>query len=76
MRIWDEFKQVVLPWVLAAGVIAFVWHMTGQLLYQYEASARLQAQHIEALSKEVEGIKDLLSQQGYVVPPTAAGRPR
>lgn len=71
MSIWTEFKNVVLPWLLAAGVVAFliVEHRrtTGALI---EANARL-ANAVEQQGKALDGVRALLSAQGYTLPPLA-----
>jgi hypothetical protein len=71
LSIWTEFKNVVLPWLLAAGVVAFliVEHRrtTGALI---EANARL-ANAVEQQGKALDGVRALLSAQGYTLPPLA-----
>ena len=71
MGIWTEFKNTILPWLLAAGVVAFLItehrRTTGALI---EANARL-ASAVEHQGKALDGVRDLLASQGYTVPPLA-----
>ena len=69
MNIWTEFKNAILPWVLAAGVVAFliVEHRrtTNALL---DANTRL-ADAVEQQGKALDGVRALLASQGYTLPP-------
>jgi hypothetical protein len=71
MNIWTEFKNAVLPWLLAAAVVAFLIaehrRTTGALV---EANTRL-ATAVEQQGKALEGVRSLLAAQGYTVPPLA-----
>jgi hypothetical protein len=69
---WIEFKNTILPWVLAGGVVTFLVHehrQTTQALMG--ANARL-ADAIEQQGKALEGVRQLLATQGYTVPPPGA----
>ena len=71
MNIWTEFKNAILPWLLAAAVVAFLIaehrRTTGALV---EANTRL-ATAVEQQGKALEGVRTLLAAQGYTVPPLA-----
>jgi hypothetical protein len=71
MHIWTEFKNAILPWLLAAGVVAFliVEHRrtTAALL---DANMRLAAA-VERQGEALDGVRDLLAAQGYTLPPLA-----
>jgi len=74
MNIWNEFKNAILPWLLAGGVVTFlvVEHRrtTGALI---EANERL-ASAVEEQGKALDGVRSLLASQGYTLPPLAAGQ--
>jgi hypothetical protein len=74
MQLWIEFKNTILPWLLAAGVVSFlvVEHrrMTSALL---EANGRLAAA-VESQGKALEGVRQLLAAQGYTLPPLTGPR--
>jgi hypothetical protein len=69
MNIWTEFKNAILPWVLASAVVAFMIaehrRTTGALL---EANTRL-ANAVEQQGKALDGVRTLLASQGYTLPP-------
>jgi len=71
MHIWNEFKNTVLPWVLAAGVVGFLIaehrRTTDALL---SANERL-AVAVEQQGKALDGVRGLLASQGYTLPPLA-----
>ena len=71
MNIWTEFKNAILPWVLAAAVVGFVIaehrRTTGALL---DANTRL-AEAVEQQGKALDGVRSLLASQGYTLPPLA-----
>jgi len=71
MNIWTEFKNAILPWLLASAVVAFLIaehrRTTGALL---EANTRL-ASAVEQQGKALEGVRALLASQGYTLPPLA-----
>ena len=69
MQIWNEFKNTILPWLLAGAVVAFLIaehrRTTAALL---EANNRL-ASAVEQQGKALEGVRALLASQGYTLPP-------
>jgi hypothetical protein len=69
MHIWTEFKNAILPWLLAAAVVAFLIaehrRTTSALL---DANTRL-ASAVEQQGKALEGVRALLASQGYTLPP-------
>ena len=71
MNIWTEFKNAILPWLLAAAVVGFLItehrRTTGALL---DANTRL-AKAVEDQGKALDGVRALLSSQGYTLPPLA-----
>ena len=71
MQYWVEFKNTILPWLLAAGVVAFLIaehrRTTDALL---GANARLAAA-VEQQGKALDGVRALLAAQGYTLPPLA-----
>jgi hypothetical protein len=69
MHIWTEFKNSILPWVLAGGVVTFLiaeHHRTTDALLA--ANARL-ATAVEQQGKALDGVRGLLASQGYTLPP-------
>jgi len=71
MSIWTEFKNTILPWLLAAGVVTFLiteHRRTTQALL--DANVRL-AGAVEQQGKALEGVRSLLASQGYTLPPLA-----
>lgn len=69
MNIWNEFKTTILPWVIATGVVALLiveHHRTTEALVG--ANARL-ADAVEVQGRALEGVRELLSSQGYTLPP-------
>jgi hypothetical protein len=74
MGIWTEFKNTLLPWLLAGAVVAFLItehrRTTGALI---DANARLAAA-VEQQGQALDGVRSLLASQGYTLPPLA-GRP-
>jgi hypothetical protein len=69
MHFWAEFKNTVLPWVLAAGVVAFLvaeHRRTTEALLG--ANARLAAA-VEEQGRALDGVRALLASQGYTLPP-------
>jgi hypothetical protein len=69
---WVEFKNTILPWLLAGSVVSFLVmehrRTTDALM---GANARL-AEAVEEQGKALEGVRQLLSAQGYTVPPLNA----
>jgi len=74
MSIWTEFKNAILPWLLAAAVVTFLIaehrRTTGALL---EANTRL-ADAVEKQGEALDGVRTLLASQGYTLPPLAEPR--
>ncbi len=73
MPYWVEFKNTILPWLLAGSVVTFLVmehrRTTDALM---GANARLAEAVEEQGSKALEGVRQLLSAQGYTVPPLNA----
>lgn len=69
MNIWTEFKNAILPWLLAGAVVAFLIaehrRTTAALL---DANTRL-AHAVEEQGKALDGVRGLLAGQGYTLPP-------
>ena len=69
MNIWTEFKNTLLPWLLAGGVVAFLIaehrRTTEALLH---ANERL-ANAVEQQGKALDGVRGLLASQGYTLAP-------
>ena len=74
MHIWTEFKNAILPWLLATGVVVFLIaehrRTTSALL---DANNRL-AEAVAQQGKALDGVRGLLAAQGYTLPPLAAPR--
>ena len=74
MNIWLEFKNTILPWLLAGSVVAFLVaehrRTTGALL---DANQRL-AEAVEEQGKALDGVRALLASQGYTLPPLTEAR--
>jgi hypothetical protein len=71
MHIWTEFKNTILPWLLAGSVVTFLiaeHHRTTDALLA--ANARL-ATAVEQQGKALDGVRGLLASQGYTLPPLA-----
>jgi hypothetical protein len=74
VHLWAEFKNTILPWLLAAGVVAFLiaeHRRTTEALLG--ANARLAAA-VEEQGKALDGVRALLAAQGYTLPPLAEPR--
>jgi hypothetical protein len=69
MNIWTEFKNAILPWLLAGAVVAFLIaehrRTTTALL---DANTRL-SHAVEEQGKALDGVRALLGSQGYTLPP-------
>jgi hypothetical protein len=74
MNIWLEFKNTILPWLIAGGVVAFLLvehrRTTDALV---GANARL-ADAVTQQGKALDGVRALLAAQGYTLPPLAGPR--
>lgn len=72
MPIWIEFKNTILPWLLAAAVVSFLImehrRTTDALM---SANGRL-AEAVEQQGRALEGVRQLLASQGYTLPPLSA----
>jgi hypothetical protein len=71
MNIWSEFKNAILPWLLAGAVVVFLiaeHRRTTEALLA--ANARL-ASAVDEQGKALDGVRALLSSQGYTLPPLA-----
>jgi hypothetical protein len=69
MHYWVEFKNTILPWLLAGGVVAFLiaeHRRTTEALLG--ANARLAAA-VEQQGRALDGVRALLAAQGYTLPP-------
>lgn len=74
LQAWTEFKNTLLPWLLAAGVVAFLiaeHRRTTEALLA--ANARLAAA-VEQQGKALDGVRGLLASQGYTLPPLSGPR--
>jgi hypothetical protein len=74
MNIWLEFKNTILPWLIAGVVIAFLiieHRRTTDALVG--ANARL-ADAVTQQGKALDGVRALLASQGYTLPPLAGPR--
>ena len=69
MQIWTEFKTTILPWVIAAVVVAIMISENRRTTEaMVEANARL-ADAVESQSRALDGVRDLLAAQGYTLLP-------
>lgn len=69
MHIWTEFKNAILPWLLAGAVVAFLiteHRRTTEALLA--ANTRL-ASAVDQQGKALDGVRALLAAQGYTLPP-------
>ncbi len=74
MNIWKEFKNSILPWLLAGAVVAFLideQRRTTQA--RLDANARL-ADAVDQQGKALDDVRALLASQGYTLPPFAEPR--
>jgi hypothetical protein len=74
MHIWSEFKNAILPWLVAAAVVGLLMvehrRTTAALV---AANGRL-ADAVEVQGRALDGVRDLLAKQGYTLPPFDASR--
>jgi hypothetical protein len=69
MNIWKEFKNSILPWLLAGVVVAFlVAEQRRTTQARLDANARL-ADAVEQQGKALDDVRALLASQGYTLPP-------
>ena len=74
MHFWVEFKNAILPWLLAGAVVTFLifeHRRTTQALL--DANSRL-ADAVAQQGKALDGVRALLAAQGYTLPPLAGPR--
>jgi hypothetical protein len=71
MQIWSEFKQVVLPLLVAAAVVGLLEWRHGREAARWERAIAAHAAAIEQQAAAVDKIGDLLATQGYTLPPLA-----
>lgn len=74
MNLWTEFKQTLLPWFIAAAVIALLVYETHRGERLLAEQYRDMAAGVQAQAEALEGIKTLLAQQGYIVTPPIGTR--
>jgi hypothetical protein len=74
MNFWLEFKNAILPWLLAGAVVTFLifeHRRTTEALL--DANGRL-ADAVAQQGKALDGVRALLAAQGYTLPPLAGPR--
>lgn len=74
MTLWQEFKNTVLPWLLAAGVIAFLVSENRRTTAAILAANDRLAEAVETQGAALEGVRELLAAQGYTLPPFDAAQ--
>lgn len=67
MTLWSEFKSVVFPWLIAGLMI-------GLYVYDNHQSDQRYVDQTNRIAAELDGVKTLLSEQGYRVPPVIGTR--
>ena len=72
MTYWTEFKNTILPWLLAGGVVTFLVHEHSQTTQALLGANTRLAEAVEEQGKALEGVRQLLSSQGYTLPPLNA----
>ena len=74
MNIWKEFKNSILPWLLAGAVVAFlIAEQRRTTQTRLDANARL-ADAVEQQGKALDDVRALLAAQGYTLPPLTESR--
>ena len=69
LQVWTEFKTTILPWFIAAVVVALMISENRRTTEaMVEANARL-ADAVESQGQALNGVRDLLAAQGYTLPP-------
>jgi hypothetical protein len=71
MPYWTEFKNSILPWLLAAGVVAFLIAEHRRTTDALLSANRRLAEAVEAQGEALDGVRELLAAQGYTLPPFA-----
>jgi hypothetical protein len=69
MHLWVEFKNALLPWLLAAAVVAFLVAEHRRTTEALLAANERLAAAVETQGKALEGVRQLLAAQGYTLPP-------
>lgn len=69
---WVEFKNTILPWLLAGGVVTFLVHEHRQTTEALMGANTRLAEAVEQQGKALEGVRQLLAAQGYTLPPLNA----
>jgi len=69
---WIEFKNTILPWLLAAGVVTFLVNEQRQTTTALLGANERLATAVEQQGKALEGVRQLLASQGYTLPPLNA----
>jgi hypothetical protein len=69
MQLWTEFKNTLLPWILASGVVAFLIAEHRRTTEALLAANERLAAAVELQGKALDGVRGLLSSQGYTLPP-------
>jgi len=69
---WNEFKNTILPWLLAAGVVTFLVSEHRQTTQALLGANQRLATAVEEQGKALEGVRQLLAAQGYTLPPLNA----
>jgi hypothetical protein len=72
MPIWIEFKNTILPWILASGVVAFLVSEHRQTVQALMTANTRLAEAVDQQGKALEGVRQLLAAQGYTLPPLHA----
>lgn len=69
---WIEFKNTILPWLLAGGVVTFLVHEHRRTTEALLGANERLASAVEEQGKALEGVRQLLASQGYTLPPPTA----
>jgi hypothetical protein len=69
MQLWTEFKNTLLPWILASGVVAFLIAEHRRTTEALLAANERLAAAVELQGKALDGVRGLLASQGYTLPP-------
>jgi hypothetical protein len=74
MHIWKEFKNSILPWLLAGAVVAFlIAEQRRTTQARLDANARL-ADAVQQQGRALNDVRALLASQGYTMPPLTEPR--
>jgi hypothetical protein len=69
---WTEFKNTILPWLLAAGIVTFLVNEHRQTTQALLGANQRLSTAVEEQGKALEGVRQLLASQGYTLPPLSA----